>query len=95
MRNLYDGYYEMDSTPGQDKMKRVFDSTAMHSTSRFANKIQSAFFLPNQNWCRLMPGEDVPPDNRIQAQQVLDLYADKNVFCDEAIGFDLALGSFF
>lgn len=94
MRNLYDGYYEMDSTPGQDKMKRVFDSTAMHSTSRFANKIQSALFPPQQNWCRLMPGEDVPPDNRIQAQQVLDLYADKMFSVMRQSGFDLALGEF-
>ena len=94
MRNLYDGYYEMDSTPGQDKMKRVFDSTAMHSTSRFANKIQSALFPPQQNWCRLMPGEDVPPDNKIQAQQVLDLYADKMFSVMRQSGFDLALGEF-
>ena len=43
MRNLYDGYYEQD-TPGQNKMKRVFDSTAIHSTARFANRIQSALF---------------------------------------------------
>ena len=42
MRNLYDGYYEQD-TPGQNKMKRVFDSTAIHSTARFANRIQSSF----------------------------------------------------
>jgi hypothetical protein len=30
MRNLYDGYYE-GNVPGQNKMKRVFDSTAIHS----------------------------------------------------------------
>ena len=40
MRNLYDGYYEQN-TPGQNKMKRVFDSTAIHSTSRFANRRQT------------------------------------------------------
>ena len=39
MRNLYDGYAE-SGTPGQNKMKRVFDSTAIHSTARFANRIQ-------------------------------------------------------
>ena len=73
MRNLYDGYYEMDGTPGQDKMKRVFDSTAIHSTSRFANRIQSSLFPPQQNWCRLMPGNDVPPDQKVQAQRILDI----------------------
>ena len=48
MRNLYDGYYEAD-VPGQDKMKRVFDSTAIHSTARFANRIQSSLFHHNEN----------------------------------------------
>ena len=45
MRNLYDGYYE-GNVPGQNKMKRVFDSTAIHSTARFANRIQSSLFPP-------------------------------------------------
>ena len=40
MRNLYDGYYE-SNTPGQDKMARVFDSTAIDSTQKFANRLQS------------------------------------------------------
>ena len=40
-RNLYSGYYE-GKTPGQDKMARVFDATAVNSTQRFANRIQSA-----------------------------------------------------
>ena len=55
MRNLYDGYYE--SAPGQDKMSRVFDSTAIQSTQRFANRLQSGVFPPQRNWCRLTPGQ--------------------------------------
>ena len=39
MRNLYDGYYDGD-VPGQDKMSRVFDSTAIDSTQKFANRLQ-------------------------------------------------------
>lgn len=94
MRNLYDGYYEMDSTPGQDKMKRVFDSTAIHSTSRFANRIQSALFPPQQQWCRLSPGTDVPEENKIEAQKILDFYAEKMFSVMNQSGFDLALGEF-
>ena len=74
MRNLYDGYYEGD-VPGQNKMKRVFDSTAIHSTSRFANRIQSSLFPPQREWCRLLPGEDIPADRKVEAQQALDYYA--------------------
>ncbi len=93
MRNLYDGYYEQD-TPGQNKMKRVFDSTAIHSTARFANRIQSALFPPQQQWCRLKPGSDVPPERAIQAQQVLDLYNQKLFSVMRQSGFDLAIGEF-
>ena len=71
MRNLYDGYYE-GNVPGQNKMKRVFDSTAIHSTARFANRIQSSLFPPQRSWCRLEPGLEIPEDQRIEAQQALD-----------------------
>lgn len=93
MRNLYDGYYEQD-TPGQNKMKRVFDSTAIHSTARFANRIQSALFPPQQQWCRLRPGSDVPKERGVQAQQVLDLYNEKLFSVMRQSGFDLAIGEF-
>ncbi len=42
-RNMYQGYYE-GNVPGQGKMNRVFDSTAIDSTQKFANKIQSGLF---------------------------------------------------
>ena len=93
MRNLYDGYAEQD-TPGQNKMKRVFDSTAIHSTSRFANRIQSALFPPQQQWCRLRPGPDVPPERKVEAQQILDQYTTKMFSVMRQSGFDLAIGEF-
>ena len=52
-RNLYDGNFE-GGTVGQPKMERVFDSTAINSTQRFANRLQSTLFPPYRNWCRLM-----------------------------------------
>jgi len=94
MRNLYDGYYEMDSTPGQNKMKRIFDSTAMNSTKRFANKVQASLFPPQQNWCRLVPGQEVPEPNRTEAQAVLNFYEDKMFAVMRQSGFDLALSEF-
>ena len=93
MRNLYDGYYEGD-VPGQNKMKRVFDSTAIHSTQRFANRIQSALFPPQREWCRLLPGEDIPQDRQIEAQTALDFYGTKMFSVMRQSGFDLAMGEF-
>jgi len=93
MRNLYDGYYESD-TPGQNKMKRVFDSTAIHSTARFANRIQSSLFPPQREWCRLQPGNEIPEGNKIEAQTALDFYTEKMFGVMKQSGFDLAIGEF-
>jgi len=93
MRNLYDGYYEQ-AVPGQNKMKRVFDSTAIHSTARFANRIQSSLFPPQRPWCRLQPGNEIPKQNQIEAQQTLDFYTDRMFGVMNQSGFDLAMGEF-
>ena len=93
MRNLYDGYNE-SGVPGQNKMKRVFDSTAIHSTARFANRIQSSLFPPQRAWCRLQPGNEIPEERKIEIQQVLDLYTEKMFAVMGQSGFDLAMGEF-
>ena len=92
-RNLYDGYYE-GHVPGQNKMNMVFDSTAVHSTQRFANRIQSGLFPPYKKWCRLEPGDDIPPERRAEVQQALDIYLDKMFTVLRQSNFDLAIGEF-
>ncbi len=93
-RNLYDGYYEGGGSPGQNKMARVFDSTAINSTQRFANRIQSGLFPPYSNWCRLEPGSDIPDARRLEAQSALDIYAEKMFALLRQTNFDLAMGEF-
>jgi len=92
-RNLYDGYYE-GSIPGQNKMNMVFDSTAIHSTQRFANRIQSGLFPPYKKWCRLEPGDDIPPERKAEVQQALDIYLEKFFTVLRQSNFDLAIGEF-
>tara|TARA_B100001939_G_scaffold116602_1_gene101072 strand:- start:1759 stop:3333 length:1575 start_codon:yes stop_codon:yes gene_type:complete len=92
-KNLYDGYYE-GSVPGQNKMSKVFDSTAMQSTQKFANRIQSGLFPPQQAWCRLQPGEQIPEERSIEVQQILDKYADQMFSVMRQSKFDLAIGEF-
>ena len=92
-KNLYDGYYE-GSVPGQNKMRQVFDSTAMQSTQKFANRIQSGLFPPQQAWCRLQPGEQIPEERQIEVQQILDRYADQMFSVMRQSKFDLAIGEF-
>ena len=92
-RNLYDGYYD-GKVGGAKKMSRVFDSTAISSTQRFANRMQSGIFPPQRKWCRLEPGADIPIDSRPEAQAALDVYSDKLFATLKQSNFDIAIGEF-
>ena len=92
-RNLYEGYFE-GKTVGQNKMADVFDSTAISSTQRFANRIQSGLFPPQTDWCRLEPGNDIPDQNKGEVQEVLDAYLEKMFSVIRTSNFDLAMGEF-
>lgn len=92
-RNLYDGHYE-GKVGGTKKMNRVFDSTAINSTQRFANRMQSGIFPPQRKWCRLEPGSDIPQDRVADAQAALDLYSEKMFDTLKQSNFDIAIGEF-
>lgn len=91
-RQLY-GIWEGGST-GSKKMQRVFDSTAINSTQRFANRLQSVVFPPQRKWCRLEAGMDIPVDRKPQAQAILDLYGEKMFAILRQSNFDIAMGEF-
>jgi len=92
-RNLYSGYYE-GKVAGKNKNARVFDSTAIHSTQRFANRIQAGLFPPAKKWCKLEPGSNVPDEIKDQAASTLDAYT--NIMFDSLrqTSFDLVMGEF-
>ena len=92
-RNLYSGDYETN-TGGRKKMTRVFDSTAINSTQRFANRLQSGIFPPQRKWCRLEPGTDIPQERRAEAQRALDMYNEKMFAVLKQSNFDIAMGEF-
>jgi hypothetical protein len=92
-RNLYDGYYD-GGVQGTKKMNRVFDSTAINSTQRFANRMQSGIFPPQRKWCRLEPGSDIPQERKAEAQAALDAYSDKMFDTLKQSNFDVAIGEF-
>ena len=93
MRNLYDGYYD-GNVPGQDKMSKVFDSTAIQSTQKFANRLQSGVFPPQREWCRLMPGDEIPEERQIEVQRILDDYGKKMSAVMRQSQFDMSMGEF-
>lgn len=91
-RNLYSHYD--GRSPGVNKMDRVFDSTAISSTQRFANRLQSSIFPPYRNWCRLVAGDDIPEDRRDDVQLALDYYNEKMFAVLRRSNFDLAMSEF-
>jgi len=92
-RNLYDGYYD-GRVGGQKKMSRVFDSTAISSTQRFANRMQSDIFPPQRKWCKLEAGNEIPPERKLEVEQALDLFNDKMFSVLKQSNFDIAIGEF-
>ncbi|SVD94101.1 uncharacterized protein METZ01_LOCUS446955, partial [marine metagenome] len=92
-RNLYDGTWESE-TRGQSKGNRVFDSTAVHATQRFANRMQSGLFPPDKRWMTLQPGTAIPKDADDEVRQALQLYTDRVFDLLRATNFDLAIGEF-
>ena len=92
-RNMYDGNYE-GGTAGQSKMGRVFDSTAISATQRFANRIQAGLFPPQKAWCRLEAGSGIPKEQAPQAQAALDAYTERMFEVMRQTNFDLAMGEF-
>ena len=91
-RQLY-GVWEGGAV-GSKKMQRVFDSTAINSTQRFANRLQSVVFPPQRKWAKLEAGSDIPPDRKQQAQAVLEIYQDKMFTMLNQSNFDIAMGEF-
>ncbi|MFZ9350092.1 MAG: portal protein, partial [Candidatus Fonsibacter ubiquis] len=91
-RQLY-GVWEGGAT-GTRKMQRVFDSTAINSTQRFANRLQSVVFPPQRKWSRLEPGPMIPVERKSQAQEVLDAYSEKMFSVLKQSNFDIAIGEF-
>jgi hypothetical protein len=92
-RNMYDGYYD-GGVGGAKKMNRVFDSTAINSTQRFANRMQAGVFPAQSRWSRMEPGDDIPIDKRPAAQRIFDIYANRKFTVMRSSRFDIAIGEF-
>lgn len=68
-RNLYSTFQ-----PGADKMTRIFNSTPILSTQKFASRMQSNLTPVDQFWLDFVPGVDIPPEAeesvRLKLQQI-------------------------
>ena len=66
MRNLYEVKQQ-----GAEKMDRVFDSTAINSTQKFATRMQAGIVPPFQKWINFDAGSETPESIRPQVLKKL------------------------
>ncbi len=90
-RNLYDGSWDSGSI-GKQKGDQVFDSTAVHATQRFANRIQAGIFPPDKRWMVLQPGIDITPEQEPVVRNACQEYTDKFFALLRQTNFDLGMG---
>lgn len=66
-------------SPGQNKNRHIFDSTAVIGLQQFANRVQSALMPPWQQWATLVSGSEVPEESVEEIDKGLE-EATKRVF---------------
>ena len=99
-RDLLDDVYEYAipnrniinrTQPGEKKGRKVFDSTAVHSTMSFANRIQSDMMPPFQRWGNLVPGPLLPEELQDAAREELGKITEKLFAVIQQSNFDSSL----
>lgn len=90
MRNLYSTFQ-----PGAEKMTRVFNSTPIISTQKFASRLQSNLTPPSQHWLDFVPGIEIPEDSKEEAREILQKSREKFFSIIQNSNFDTAITEFY
>lgn len=79
-QDLFDDCYELamprrmtmsNKTPGQQRDDRIYDETAVSGVQEFASKLQSGMIPAFSQWVDLRAGQNVPEDQRDEANRQL------------------------
>ncbi len=90
MRNLYEV-----TQPGNEKMDRVFDSTAINSTQKFATRMQAGIVPPFQKWQTFEPGPDTPANIKAGVIKKLQRVREQFFSLIHNSNFDTSASEFF
>jgi hypothetical protein len=63
-------------SPGTRKNTRIYDSTALIATQRFASRLQSTLVPPFKKWAKLSAGSAVPKDQQTKIDKQLEKESD-------------------
>ncbi len=90
MRNLYSTFQ-----PGTDKMNRVFNSTQIISTQKFASRLQANLTPTNQEWLNFVPGTEVLEEDEDEALRLLQDAQKKFFGVIENSNFDTVITEYY
>jgi hypothetical protein len=63
-------------TPGNKKNTRIYDSTALIATQRFASRLQSTLIPPFKKWAKLSAGTAIPKEYQNRIDKDLEMTTD-------------------
>jgi hypothetical protein len=63
-------------SPGKKKTTRIYDSTALIATQRFASRLQSTLVPPFKKWAKLSAGSSIPKDQQTKIDEQLEKESD-------------------
>jgi len=61
-----------EHSPGKKKNIRIYDSTALIATQRFASRLQSTLVPPFKKWAKLSAGSAIPKQARVKIDKELE-----------------------
>lgn len=87
-RNLF---YWTNVVQGAQKNAKVYDTTGVAACRSFVSKIQNGLTPPQQNWCMLTAGTDIPEDQKEAINQATQKITDIIFNYIRNSNFDLAI----
>jgi len=90
MRNLYSTFQ-----PGADKMNRVFNSTPINSTQKFASRLTANITPFNQEWLDFLPGTGIREEDKQEALELLQDFQKKFFGVIENSNFNTAINEYY
>ena len=86
-----DLFYYPNQVQGAQKNIKVYDTTQVAATITFVSKVQRALTPPQQVWAYLEAGEDIPEDQKKDADELLQKATDIIFSYIRSSNFDLAI----
>ena len=103
-KSLFESAYELalpqrnmwtTHSQGSNKMNKVYDSAGITALNGFVNRMQSSLTPAFMQWAKLAAGPAIPPANKHQANQILEVITDIVFSTINSSNFSVAVGEMY